>query len=443
MATRLQSSSFSWGSWPVNAQDRGRLGEGFGLLIDRATPVEFSVDGRIVHGFEGDVIASALAASGTWVLSRSSRYQRPRGVLTMAGQDRNTLMSLPDEPAVLADRHPISSGLDVRSCGHEEGLQWDGHRLLGRLRRFMPAGAVYRSLLEPSRALRPQDRTVRRTDGLSRVNADAVPGYYDQGYGFHDVVVVGGGPSGMQAALEAANAGADVLLLDEWPQLGGALCYARFGRSGRKPKRLRRQLIDEIEAHQHITVMRSAVCTGVFSGGWLSVIKGHRLHKIRAGQMILATGSIEQPMVFRNNDLPGVMLSSAAQRLMRLYAVAPGRRGVIATANDHGYELALDLLDAGIKVEALVDLRPERAPNALSDAMIEKGVRVERGHTLVEAIGKERMSRVCVWRGSRGRVRGASRAPRSLATSSARLSAIPPLTAWSDKPMLLTATVMV
>ncbi|MEL6964747.1 MAG: 2Fe-2S iron-sulfur cluster-binding protein, partial [Pseudomonadota bacterium] len=379
----------------VDVQTHGhRLGQGFGLLINRAKPVRFSFEGRAYTGFEGDVIASALAASNQWILSRSFKYHRRRGVLTMAGQDANTLVQLPDEPNVLADRHPISAGLEIFGQNYKGSLEKDDYSILDRFGRFLPVGFYYRSFYKPKGAWKHWEPRIRAMTGLGEINREAKPQYYDKAYGFHDVVVVGGGPAGLSAAIEAGKAGLDVLLLDEWPTLGGSLCYARFGRSGRRPKRLRAKLLAEIEALPNIAVMTSATCTGTFTDNWLPVVRGNRRLKIRARQVILATGSFEQPMVFRNNDLPGVMLSSAAQRLMRLYAVAPGKRGVIATVNEHGYELALDCLEAGIELAAVVDLRPNPPVNALTDAMIEKGVRVERGKTIFEAIGKEHVKAV-------------------------------------------------
>ncbi|MEM7044779.1 MAG: 2Fe-2S iron-sulfur cluster-binding protein, partial [Pseudomonadota bacterium] len=363
-------------------------------MIDRSKPISFSFEGRAYSGFEGDVIASALASSGQWVLSRSFKYHRPRGVLTMAGQDANTLVQLPDEPNALADRHPISAGLEVMGQNYRGSLEKDDYAWLDKFGRFMPVGFYYRTFFKPKGAWKHWEPRIRAMAGLGEINKEAEHGYYDKAYGFYDVVVVGGGPAGMSAALEAGRHGLDVLLLDEWPVLGGSLTYGRFGRSGKTPKRIGQELIAEIEASTNIEVMTSATCTGAFDDNWLPVIRGNRLYKIRAGHVILATGSFEQPMVFRNNDLPGVMLSSAAQRLMRLYAVPPGRRGVIATSNDHGYELALDLLDAGIDVAAVVDLRHDPGTNVLTDAMIERGVRVERGKAIYEAIGKDHVEAI-------------------------------------------------
>ena len=363
-------------------------------MIDRERPVGFSFEGRVYQGYEGDVIASALAAEGQWLLSRSFKYHRPRGVLTMAGQDANTLVQLPDEPNVLADRHPISPGLEVMGQNYRGSLDKDDYAHLDRFGRFMPVGFYYRSFFRPQGAWKHWEPRIRAMAGLGRISKDMPHGYYDKAYGFFDVVVVGGGPAGMAAAIEAGQTGLDVLLVDEWPVLGGSLTYARFGTGGGAPKRLRQDLMAEIEALPNIEVMTGAVCNGAFTDNWLPVLRGNRLHKIRAKQVVLATGSFEQPMVFRNNDLPGVMLSSAAQRLMRLYGVAPGKRGVIATANDHGYELALDLLDAGVEVAAVVDLRAAPSSSAVVENLVAHAVRVERGKAIYEAIGKKHVEAV-------------------------------------------------
>ena len=135
-----------------------------------------------------------------------------------------------------------------------------------------------------------------------------------------------------------------------------------------------------------LSVLTSATCTGLFADNWLAVVHGNRLTKLRAKAVVLATGCVEQPMVFRNNDLPGVMLASAVQRLMRLWGVAPGRQAVVATANPQGYAAALDLLDAGVALQAVLDLRPEPAPCAARDELIGRGVRVRDGWTVVEAL---------------------------------------------------------
>jgi sarcosine oxidase subunit alpha len=364
-----------------------RLPAPAGMLIDRKQPVDFTFEGRGYRGFAGDTIASALAAHGVRVLSRSFKYHRPRGILTMAGQDANTLVQIGPEPNVLADRRPISDGLTVLPQNVSGSLERDRAAIMGRFGRFMPAGFYYRAFYRPRGIWqRFWEPIVRRSAGLGRVDTGAPHGYFDKAYGFYDVAVIGGGPAGLSAALAAAQSGAEVLLVEENPILGGAMNFTRFDVAGEQAAARRAELVAAVEAAPNITVMTDAVCNGWFTDNWLPVIHGNRMYKIRAHEVVLAAGTLEQPAVFRNNDLPGVMMGSAAQRLIRLYGVCPGRCAVVLTGNSHGYMVALDLLDAGVEIAAVIDQRQAPQPDPAIDEVINRGVRVLSGHTLSEAI---------------------------------------------------------
>lgn len=381
-----------------------------GEWIDRARPVAFTFAGDGVRGLAGDTIASALAANGKWILSRSFKYRRPRGVLTMAGQDANTLVQLPDEPNVSADLFPIGEGLRVEGQNFDGSLENDWGALIGAFGKFLPVGFYYKSFFRPKGAWKFWEPIIRRRAGLGRVNKSSQHGYFDKAYGWCDVAVIGGGPAGMAAALRAARAGADVLLVEENRALGGSLTYARFDAEGARAAEMLPALRDQIAAEQGIEVMTEAVCAGLFDDNWLAIITGNRLHKVRAKQVVLATGSIEQPLVFRNNDLPGIMQASAAQRLIRQFGVRPGRRAVIATANADGYAAALDLLSAGIEVAAILDLRQETPRCAMSDAARDHRIPVLQCFTACEAIaapGNRHVRGVVAARiASRGRANG-------------------------------------
>ncbi|MFO1353093.1 MAG: FAD-dependent oxidoreductase, partial [Gammaproteobacteria bacterium] len=307
-----------------------RLPAPAGLLIDRSKPLAFSFEGKHYFGFQGDTIASALAANGVWLLSRSFKYHRPRGILTMAGQDANTLVQLPDEPNVRADRHPLSAGLRVMGQNYNGSLEHDRDRLNEKFARLLPVGFYYKAFFRPKGVWQKiWEPYFRKKAGLGKVNFNAHHGYYDKAYLFCDVAVVGGGPAGMAAALEAAQAGAEVILIEENPILGGALCYARFDTEGRRAAELRQELTARVVAEKNIQVLAHAICNGWFADNYLPVIQGKRLYKVRAQELVVASGMIEQPVAFRNNDLPGVMQASAAQRLIKLYGVKPGSQAVV------------------------------------------------------------------------------------------------------------------
>ena len=360
-----------------------RLPAPYGRLIDRARPVTFSFEGQPVVGLHGDTIASALAATGQWMLSRSFKYHRPRGLVSAAGLEAGTMVQVGSEPNVTADTRAIAPGLRVAAVNTFGGLTRDRGRILEKLSRFMPVGFYYRSFYTPRVAWRFWEPVIRGLAGLGTVDPATPHGRYDKAYLFADVAVIGGGATGLAAALAASEAGAEVLLIDDAPLLGGALLWARPGVA-------RDDSIDALAARvaatPRITVLDRAACQGLFADNWLSLTRGNRLNKVRATSVVVATGAHEQPAVFRNNDLPGIMLGSAAQRLMALHAVKPGQRAVILAANADAYGVALDLLDAGVAVAAIADLRPSSGDDPREQAAAARGLRILPNTAIAEAL---------------------------------------------------------
>ena len=371
-----------------------RLPAPMGLLIDRHQPLQFSFDGRAYEGLQGDSIASALLANGRFLLSRSFKYHRPRGPLTMAGQDANSLVQLPREPNVLADAYALENGLQVTGQNFNGSLDNDKDAYLGKFSKFMPVGFYYRSFYKPKGAWKVWEPIIRKKAGLGVLDLSFQPEYYDKAYLFTDLAVIGAGPAGLQAALSAANAGLKVLLIEQQPLLGGSLTYARFDIAGLRADSLRREMVEAVERHANINVLKNATCNAWFTDNYLPVIQGKRMYKVRATQCLIASGSFDQPVVFRNNDLPGVMLTSAAQRLMKLYAVKPGKRAVVLTGNDDGYLAALDLHDQGVEVAAVVDMRSGPSDQSLNTALHQRGITCHPQATVYEALHEKGMRHV-------------------------------------------------
>ncbi|EPJ48319.1 MAG: sarcosine oxidase, alpha subunit family protein [Osedax symbiont Rs2] len=363
-----------------------RLKVPMGSLIERDRPITFNFEGQSIVGLEGDSIASALLANNQWLISRSFKYHRPRGPLTMAGQDANTLVQLGGEPNVLADNQVIGAQMQVSGQNYSGSLESDRDALLGHFSRFMPVGFYYRSFFKPLGAWEKWEGFIRNKAGLGVLDLEAKPDYYDKEYLFYNLMVVGAGPAGLSAALKAAEAGAQVLLVEEQRLLGGALSYHRFDIQGQQATSTLSSLVDKVQAHKNIKVMLSATCNAWFTDNYLPVIQAKRLFKVRVQECIVASGAFEQHVVFRNNDLPGIMMCSAASRLMKHYAVKPGQRAVVLTGNDTGYLTALDLAEQGVQVAAVVDMRDSSTDSELQAALRDAGIEVLCNSTVYEAL---------------------------------------------------------
>ncbi|MGH6831303.1 MAG: FAD-dependent oxidoreductase, partial [Methylocella sp.] len=222
-----------------------RLPPPFGAWIDRSLTIAFTFEGKEIEGFVGDNIASALLANGQTMISRSFKYHRPRSVLTMAGQDSNTLVQAGEEPNCLADKRRIEPGLKVEAQNYVGSFEDDKGRFVELVERFLPVGFYYKTFHETKKSWKAWEPIIRRMAGLGKLDlkADFHHSYYDKQYLFADVAVVGGGPAGMSAALSAAESGAEVILIDEGAELGGSLSYARFDVAGKQATATRADLV--------------------------------------------------------------------------------------------------------------------------------------------------------------------------------------------------------
>ncbi|HET8979239.1 MAG TPA: 2Fe-2S iron-sulfur cluster-binding protein [Solirubrobacteraceae bacterium] len=350
-----------------------------GERIDRQRTVTFTFDGKPVQAYEGDTVASALYASGRRIFGRSFKYHRPRGLLCVAGSCPNCICSVNGAPGARACTEPAREGITVTHINALPSLELDAMRatdIVGGP--FTPPGFYYKTFIRPRRLWPLYEKLLRNAAGLGKLRKSQPEREWRTEYRRRhaDVLVTGGGIAGLEAATAAARLGADVVLADEGPEPGGQQLVEGAG-----------DAVRELVARARdagVEILTGGSALGYFDG-LVPVWQGDTMHQVRARQHVFATGTIEQPLVFAGNDLPGVMLSGGARRLAALYAVSPGRRAVLATTSDRGLHAARALRDAGVEIVAVADLRPEIGE--LGRALRSAGVPVFAGHTVIEARG--------------------------------------------------------
>lgn len=353
--------------------------------IDRSRTIHFTLRGQEYAAHPGDTVSSALLANGETLLGRSFKYHRPRGAFSMANHDINALFSDADDTNIRGDVTPVTDGMALEPVNARGGLARDKDRYLDWFGHFMPVGFYYKAFHRP-RALFPYfERAIRERAGLGRVDTQWHARRRAKRYGHADVLVIGAGPAGLSAALEAARAGCSVILVDENPHVGGSLGY----QSPRESLAQYGHLIEDVHAESGIKVLTNAVALAYYSGHWVPVATPGGVEKICARGIVLATGLLEQPAVFRNNDRPGVMLASGAQRLLHRFGVAPCQRAVVLTANAEGYAAAHDLLQAGVTIEAVAAVTDAGSDCEAARALAAAGVSIWSRTTIYEVHGKD------------------------------------------------------
>ncbi len=329
-----------------------------GEVIDRTMPLSFTWNGKAIDGFAGDTIASAIMAAGERIVARSMKYHRPRGLLTADYWDPNGFVQVGDDPNVRSAHRLLEAGMDVSAQNVWPSLEFDVKAANGLVGRFLTAGFYYKTFMKPARLWPAYEKVLAQFAPGGKVDLSTPPLYHDKRYAHPDVVVAGGGPAGMAAALAAAENGSRVMLVEHGHRLGGSLLW------GSETDRVTAtKLAQECAEAANIEILLDSTVTGRFEDNWVAIVqRSHpvaveRLIKARAKSLVVAPGLIERPYVFSGNDKPGVMLSGATRRLINMYAVRPGQRAVVFTANDEGDQTVQDLERVGIEIVRVVDAR--------------------------------------------------------------------------------------
>ncbi|WP_442808488.1 sarcosine oxidase subunit alpha family protein [Trinickia soli] len=402
------------------SNQKDRLGTGG--RINRAIPLTFTFNGRTYQGFQGDTLASALLANGVRFVARSWKYHRPRGIVTAGVEEPNAIVQLEGGayavPNARATEVELYQGLVARSVNAEPSLENDKLAINQKIARFIPAGFYYKTFMWPRKWWPKYEEKIREAAGLGKAPDTRDADRYDKCFAHCDVLVIGGGPAGLAAAHAAGSAGARVMLVDDQRELGGSLLSCRAQIDGKSALQWVEKIEHALSHMPDVKILSRSTAFGYQDHNLVTVVQRLTDHlpvsmrqgtrelvwKIRAKRVILATGAHERPLVFGNNDLPGIMLASAVSTYIHRYGVLPGKEAVVFTNNDDGYQCALDLKSSGAKV-TVVDPRAQ-SDGSLPAAARRHGVVVMNGTVITQAVGKRQVTAVEVASYAKGEVGG-------------------------------------
>jgi sarcosine oxidase, subunit alpha len=389
-----------------------------GGRVDRSKPLNFQFDNVAYEGCKGDTLASALLANGVHLVGRSFKYHRPRGLLAAGSEEPNALVDLrrsggrstPNLPATQID---LYEGLQAMSQNRWPSLSFDIGAMNNVLAPFFSAGFYYKTFMGPTFLAKTQIWTrvfeplIRRAAGLGIAPSGADEDRYANRYEHCDVLVIGAGAAGLTAALAAAEAGAKVILCDEQSELGGSLLSETAAQiDGRPAREWTLDVVMMLAMQDRLRILPRTTAFGYYAQNFVALaervtdhladLPAHmpreRLWQVRAKEVVLATGAIERPLVFPDNDRPGIMLADAARTYLNRYGVLPGRRVVLLTATDDAYLAALDLQRAGVEIACIADIRSTEG--AMAPVATAAGIKIEQHAAIVATHGTRRVRSV-------------------------------------------------
>ncbi len=389
-------------------KNRGRL--------NRARTISFTWDGKSLNAYDGDTLASALLANGIHLTGRSFKYHRPRGILSAGPEEPNAIVDIARDtarrqPNVRATVQEVFDGMQANSQNRFPALIFDVGAVNDFFGPFIPAGFYYKTFMWPASFWKHvYEPFIRRAAGLGTAPTEADPDTYANRYAHCDVLVAGGGPAGIAAALAAARKGKSVILCDENADFGGHLradIHAQI--DGQPAMDWVASAVAELRSLDNATVLNRTTAFGYYTANMVALaervtdhiadpdpeLPRERLWQVRAGTVLIATGAIERHLVFHGNDRPAVMLASAAQMFANHFGVSIGKRVGVYTACDSAWQAAFDLHEAGSPIALIVDTRSE-VPSQLLAKANDLGIAVKPGHKVTATSGRLRISSMTV-----------------------------------------------
>lgn len=381
-----------------------------GGRVNRDKPVRFVFNGTAYHGFEGDTLASALIANGVSLVGRSFKYHRPRGIMSAGSEEPNALIQLgigaKTEPNLRATQIEIYEGLIASSQNCWPSVKFDVGEVNSLFHKLFPSGFYYKTFMWPQSWWMTYEHVIRNAAGLGVAPTEPDPDRYEKMHVHCDVLVIGGGPAGIAAAKAAGATGARVILADENSEIGGSLLWENHRTlDGSAPSDWVEKSLAELSAMEEVTLLPRTTVVGYHDHNYLTAaervtdhladapahLPRQRLWKIRAKKVVIAAGAFERPLSFRDNDRPGIMLSSAVRAYADRYGATPGHNVAIFTNNDDAYRTALSLNAANARVAAIIDAR--RAPKGdLVDRVKAAGIEVIANSVITGTKGRHRVS---------------------------------------------------
>jgi sarcosine oxidase subunit alpha len=387
-------------------------------FIDQTSRISFKFNNKTYYGFKGDTLASALLANNVHLVGRSFKYHRPRGIMTAGSEEPNAIVQINDgtaltEPNVRATEVEIYEGLEASSQNCWPSVNFDIGGINNLLSPLLPAGFYYKTFMWPASFWEKYEYFIRKSAGLGKSPTQPDPDIYEHQYIHCDVLVIGSGISGIMAAKTAAKNGLKTLLIEEKSILGGSTIYKEDNEvflDNETPSKWLSNQINDLEKLENLEIKTRTSVAAYHGYNYLLARENltdhlpiherkdkirQKLLKIRAKKVVTSTGALERPLIFNNNDRPGILLASALKRYADLFGVACGEKNILFTNNDSAYETALSFIDKGIKLEAIIDIR-ENPNSELVKKVEENQIKIFKGYTLVDTSGYRRINKISI-----------------------------------------------